>query len=229
MSNPYHQSDFSEQHIACPSCDSLVTVPVLQHGEAAYCHFCNFPLSQRNFHEADHVIAYALSALVLLTVACDFPFLTLREAGAESIMTLFNTPIALHRFGMHLLAVMVSLFILLLPLAVMVMTLLLYIPLYWGRPVPWLRFTARWVFALQVWCMVDVFLIAVLVSLVKLVEMAHIDLGIGFWAYVAFTFAFTLMLSSMDRLACWSAIDHTLLQTTQAANGIVIAEGGQHE
>jgi paraquat-inducible protein A len=55
--------------------------------------------------------------------------------------------------------------------------------------------------------MVEVFLIGVIVSLVKIAAMATVVLGISFWAYVAFTICFTLALSNLDRYQCWHLIE----------------------
>jgi paraquat-inducible protein A len=55
--------------------------------------------------------------------------------------------------------------------------------------------------------MVEVFVIGVLVSLVKIGAMATVVLGISFWAYVGFAVCFTASLSSLDRLQMWREIE----------------------
>ena len=54
---------------------------------------------------------------------------------------------------------------------------------------------------------VEVFAIGVIVSLVKLAAMARVELGLSFWAYLAFSGLFLLAFSSMDRLTVWSSIE----------------------
>ena len=55
--------------------------------------------------------------------------------------------------------------------------------------------------------MVEVFLIGVVVSLVKLAQLADMQLGFSFWAYVAFSVSFTLALTTLDRFQCWQKIE----------------------
>ena len=55
--------------------------------------------------------------------------------------------------------------------------------------------------------MVEVFLIGVVVSLVKLSQMADVQLGYSFWAYTGFSICFTLAVTTMDKLQCWQAIE----------------------
>ena len=55
--------------------------------------------------------------------------------------------------------------------------------------------------------MVEVFIIAVIVALVKIAAMATVVIGISFWAYAAFTVCFTLAVSNLDRYQCWERIE----------------------
>ena len=79
--------------------------------------------------------------------------------------------------------------------------------LYLAEQRPWLVPAGRFLFLLGPWSMVEVFVIGVLVSLVKIGAMATVVLGLSFWAYVAFTVCFTASLSSLDRLHLWREIE----------------------
>jgi paraquat-inducible protein A len=174
--------------VGCPCCDGLTRVPALRPGEQALCSYCGQPLSHHRHHALDKVIAYAITALILLITANVLPFLTLQVTGIENVIDLPSTSISLLHKGMPLMAMVIS-------------------PLRLSLSVPWLITTGRLVFSLQNWCMVDVFLLALVVSLVKLATMATVILGLAFWAYVAFVWCFTLMLTCIDRLQCWRLIE----------------------
>ena len=85
--------------------------------------------------------------------------------------------------------------------------LVLCIPLQKGRYRPWLVPVARGIFLAQNWAMVEVFIIGVIVSLVKIMAMATVVLGISFWAYTAFAICFTLAVANLDRYQCWERIE----------------------
>jgi paraquat-inducible protein A len=76
-----------------------------------------------------------------------------------------------------------------------------------GRSAPWLVPAGRLLFLLDPWSMVEVFVIGVLVSLVKISAMASVVLGLSFWAYVGFAICFIASLSSLDRLEMWREIE----------------------
>ena len=55
--------------------------------------------------------------------------------------------------------------------------------------------------------MVEVFIIGVIVSLVKIMKLATVILGISFWAYIVFTLCLVAALSGLDRWRVWGEIE----------------------
>jgi paraquat-inducible protein A len=197
----------NDDMVACPSCDQLADTSSLLHGESAKCSRCGQFLTQYKTDGIKNALSYAISALILLALACSFPFLSFKASGLESIMTLPQTALELYRYGMPELALLVAAFILIIPLLILLLLLAVCIPLYFNKPSASLTLNARLIFSLQSWSMAEVFLIGVIVSLVKIASMATVVLGISFWAYAGFTICFTLALSNLDRLQCWKSIE----------------------
>jgi len=127
-------------------------------------------------------------------------------------MTLPQTPRMIWEYGLPAVAIMVAAFIILIPAATLLMLLFLCLPLHFGRWAPWIKTMGRWVFHLQNWAMVEVFIIGVIVSLVKIAKMATVSLGLSFWGYVAFSILFTLAIAALDRYQVWTEIE--ALETT---------------
>jgi len=176
--------------IACHGCDLLVDISGLEDNCRADCPRCGYYLTRYQHDAMNRVLAYTIAALILLALACSFPFLSFSASGIESVMTLPGTPESLILFGMVLLLIV-----------------LVSAPLLFGLRAPWLRIAARGLFTLQTWSMVEVFIIAVIVSLVKIASLATVVLGISFWAYTAFSICFTLALVTLDRYQCWEMIE----------------------
>lgn len=193
--------------IACLHCDRLLSVAVLKEGESASCPRCGHFLTRKIPDAYGRVISFAIAAIILLIMANSYSFLSLGASGMESVITLRETPAAVWKYGMPVVAIMVAAFIIIIPAFVLTLLLLLCIPLHEGRYRPWLVAVARWVFLTQNWSMVEVFIIGVIVSLVKIAAMATIELGISFWAYAGFSICFTLAVSNLDRYQCWERIE----------------------
>ena len=193
--------------IACQSCDLLSSVSGLQVGENAFCPRCGHFLTRRRDDPYSRVLSYAIAAIVLLVMANSYSFLSFASTGMESVITLRETPWAVWNYGLPAVAVIIAAFIIIIPALILVLLLLLCIPLIEGRYRPWLIPVARSIFLIQNWSMVEVFIIGVIVSLVKIAAMATIELGISFWAYVGFAICFTLAITNLDRFQCWERIE----------------------
>lgn len=193
--------------IACHSCDLLTNVAALKSGESAFCPRCGCFLTRCRDDAYDRVLAFASAGLMFLVFANSYPFLSFSSNGLESIITLRQTPAALWANGMPEVGALVAAFIIIIPAAVLLMMLALCISLSQDRYHPWLIPLAKGIFLGQNWSMVEVFIIGVIVSLVKIAAMATVVIGISFWAYAAFTICFTLAVASLDRYQCWEDIE----------------------
>ena len=199
--------------IACHGCDLLVDVSGLENNSHANCPRCGHFLTRYQRDAMNRVLAYAIAAILFLALALNFDFLSISSSGLESVMTLRSAPLSLWRYGMPELAIMLALFIIYIPALVLLLLVSLSAPLLLRARVPWLRLAARSIFTLQNWTMVEVFIIGVIVSLVKIAAMAPVELGISFWAYAAFSICFMLALVTLDRYQCWEMIE--ALETPQ--------------
>jgi paraquat-inducible protein A len=193
--------------LACPSCDLVFDVSDLADGETARCSRCGHFLTSYRADELSRVMAYTVSALILLALACSFPFMAFKASGLENMMTLPQAALELWLNGRPDLAILVAAFIILIPAAVLILMVILVGVLMTQRPYDFLPTLGRFIFTLQNWSMVEVFFIGVLVSLVKIAHMATVVLDISFWAYAAFSILFTLAVSNLDRFQCWRRIE----------------------
>ncbi|MBY4675314.1 paraquat-inducible protein A [Marinobacterium arenosum] len=197
----------SDQLTACHSCDYLLRLPELQPGQKAQCPRCGHPISRRVRHALDRSLAFAVSALLFLTLALMFPFLAFKVQGRMQEMSLLHSAVELIQQDYLLLAALLLLFILLAPTALLALLLPVLLAVRRGRSGDWTFRFAHLLFAVQPWSMVEVFMIGVLVSLVKLSSQADVVLGLSFWAYILFSLSLTAAFAGIDRYQLWHALD----------------------
>ncbi len=193
--------------IACPACDLLLKIGHLEHGQHAECPRCGCFLTRYRQDADQSVLAFAGTALLLLLLANSDSFLALSAGGLESEIRLWQTPGTLWDYDMPMVALLVTAFIIAIPAAILSLIIVLTLALQRKRYRPWLVMAARTVFLARNWAMVEVFIIGVIVSLVKIASMATVILGLSFWAYAAFSVCFTLAISHLDRYQCWQRIE----------------------
>lgn len=195
------------QNTACLECDLMIELDGLESGQRARCPRCDHLLTWNDREATNRALAYALAAAVLLVMANSFPFLELHASGLEKVMTIPQVGAQLYQSDRVVLAGMVLGPIAVLPAVMLASMIVLLVPLRRGARASWLVPTGRLLFALNPWSMVEVFIIGVLVSLVKIGAMATVVIGISFWAYIAFVLCFIAAVGSLDRFQIWREIE----------------------
>ena len=107
-----------------------------------------------------------------------------------------------------LLSLAVILLIVFLPALRLLLTLYVLIPLVRDRrPWPGAKRAFRWAERLRPWSMAEIFVIGCAVALVKLVDLARVDLGPAFWMFAVLVVVLTVQDTLMCRWSVWRALD----------------------
>jgi len=171
--------------MACHECDSLQRVPALAPGKTARCNNCGHVLLRNPKGGLDKPIALYTAALILLVLANAFPFLTLDISGRKEITTIMGASVGLYQAGMGELAVVVLITSILGPGLLIVSSLYTLLSARFNIQLPAVRSALSWISHLEPWGMLDVFMLGVLVSFVKLAGMATLHIGPSLYAFIA--------------------------------------------
>jgi paraquat-inducible protein A len=85
---------------------------------------------------------------------------------------------------------------------------LLYVlvPLRFGRLPPAVPAMLRLIQAVKPWGMVEVFLLGMLVSLVKLAHLASVQIGVALWSFAALMLLLAATAASFDAQGIWARV-----------------------
>jgi paraquat-inducible protein A len=191
----------------CPGCGLLQLVPQLDPGTTARCARCPTILRRVSTHKLEHVLALALSALILLVVMCSSQLMSVETAGIRRVADLFSGPEELVRQHMSPLAGVVLFVTVFAPLARLVATLYVLARAHQRQPPRHLRRIFAWAEKLRPWSMVEVFVLGVFVAYVKLGDLVTIGLRTGVYALLALTIVLVWLDSALDREAVWERLD----------------------
>ncbi len=198
----------SSKHLACPECDALFEAPVLHEGERVVCPRCSSLLFGYRRNSVRRAAAFTLAAAPLFVVSNCFPFLTLRADFRESQMLLWQSVSGLGDQGYPYLAGAVAIFTLAAPVLMIGGLLYLLLSIIAQRQLPGDIPLCRWVYRARKWNMIEVFLLGVVVSLLKLGKLATLSLGISFWAFVALIICLTAAVASIDPREIWTRLEN---------------------
>jgi paraquat-inducible protein A len=193
--------------IACEFCDLLHRPLPLRPGEKAKCSRCGGVLARSSRNPIQGTLALTISALVLLVLANVFPFLEINLEGQVRENTIATGVVGLWDGGAQALAVLILFTTILAPALRILGLLYVLLPLSLGRVPPGVAGAVRFQESLVSWAMLDVYMLALLVTLVKMAQMARIQLEMGAWCFVALFIVLTLVSAFYDREALWDRVE----------------------
>jgi paraquat-inducible protein A len=192
--------------IACHDCDLIHRVDPVPEGSAAKCSRCGALLYQHKRDSLERTLALTVTGLILFVVANAFPFLGFKIQAQIRETTLITGVQELYLQGMWILATVVLLTAIVVPAIQLMGLLYVLVPLRLSR-LPWnLKTVFRFIQHLQPWGMMEVFMLGILVSYVKLAKMATIVPGIALFAFMALIFILAASMAALDPHDVWKRI-----------------------
>ncbi|PNQ59263.1 paraquat-inducible protein A [Vibrio sagamiensis] len=205
-----HVQPNSHQLIACAECGLVVHIPIIKPSQSAHCPQCQYSLTKIYARPYQGVIAISIASLVALILSLSFPFMSFSVQGITQQITLLHAAKMLAEFHNILLGGLLLVTVLVLP--ALYISLILFMHL-WAARSPRLplskrlamlaRILCKILFHIKPWLMVDVFLIGVLVSLIKISALASVSMGGAFWAFCAYAVLVVKCITMVDKSWLW--------------------------
>ncbi|ALX12939.1 paraquat-inducible protein A [Burkholderia cepacia JBK9] len=192
--------------IACHECDALLHKPRLSGREVARCPRCGALLYRNSAAQIERICALALAALITFTIAQAFPILEMDVNGNRVQTTLIGAIDALWHQDMAVVGVMVFCSTVLFPLVEMAALLYLLLPMRRGVVPPGFNFVLRAIELARPWSMIEVFMLGILVTIVKMVSLARVVPDAALFAFGALTLMIAVVLM-FDPRTLWDIAD----------------------
>lgn len=191
--------------LACRVCGQPHRVPTLPADAVAHCVRCDAPIAKNPADGLHRTAALALAALLLYLPANVFPILSIRQNGVRSESTVMGSVRLLWDGGDYVIAGIVFLASIVIPLVKLTSLLYLSISTSLGsRRGVWLRTRIyRAVDEIGKWAMLDVFVLALLVSVVKLRGLATVTAEPGVFPFAIVVVLTLFATASFDPQLIW--------------------------
>jgi paraquat-inducible protein A len=190
--------------LSCETCGLAQRVGELPPGTVAECIRCGYPVRAHG-PGVDVTGALALAALVLYIPANIYPILRMDIYGAYSENTVWDGVVSLWQYNEYFVATVVFLASIVIPLIKLLGLFFLVISVKWGHGRR-LRSRTRiykFIDAIGPWAMLDVFLLAILVALVKLGALGRVIPGPGLLAFCLVVVLTILASQAFDPKLIW--------------------------
>jgi paraquat-inducible protein A len=191
--------------VACKTCDLVQRVGRLPAGSRAECARCGSVVRPNKGYTLGRTAAFSLAALMFYWPANVYPILRMELYGARSETTVLQGAVSLFEHGQLPVAIVVVLASIVIPLLKLLGLLYLVVTTRFRSTRR--RIARTWIYrAIEVigpWAMLDVFLLSILVSFVKLGEMATVLPGRGLFAFTMVVVLTILASTSFDPAQIW--------------------------
>jgi len=193
--------------LTCHQCGARHQRVVLQPGEWARCARCEAVLEQYSMFTPSAWLAVVIGAMMMFIIANAYPVATLYLQGSGQPATFMDAIRVTWDSGYPLVAIMTFAAGFLFPILHLAVLLWVLGPMALGKFPLYFESAIRLIDNLKPWCMVPVFLMGVLVSVVKLAGMASLKPGIGLFAIAVTTVLMTSLLRLSSRRLRFMASD----------------------
>jgi paraquat-inducible protein A len=191
--------------VACQTCGLVQEADEVPKDSIIKCARCNFQIFHRRVHSRARTLAFSLAALILYFPSNFYPIVTADYQGQHVQTTVFQGIRSLFVHQQYFIASLVFCTSILTPALKIIGLLFITLTLDW---IHWKKGRA-WIFKviriIDPWNMLEVFLLAICVSMVELGEVATVHPGRGVFSFAACVVLTLLATLSFDSRLLWDS------------------------
>ena len=194
---------------ACPDCDLLIPVPEVPDGHYIACGRCEATLSKSYVDSIDRVISLSFAGLLLYLPAMFLPLMTLSSLGLKEKGSVVDTCFGFYQNGYILVSVITFVTAVVVPFLKIFLPFIIALSIKLGQNRPFLIPLFKFHKHLEEWGMVEIYLLGILITLIKMGDVASIDFNLGFFSFIGLVLLSIAVSVSMDRRLFWYHLDRT--------------------
>lgn len=192
-----------EDIVACEICGLVQRVEPPSSEFVAQCARCDSKLRRSRPNSRARTLAFALAALILYFPSNLYPVVTADYHGMHSQTTVYQGIKALFQHQQYFIGCLVFCTSLLTPALKILALLFISLTLHWPRCKKARTWTYKVIRVIDPWNMLEVFLLAIAVSMIEMGQVATVHPGAGVFSFAAVV-ALTLMATlSFDPRLIW--------------------------
>lgn len=199
-------TDTQQPLTACPDCDLLVSVTEAPTGYAVLCPRCGSTLHQRTANSVAKTLALSGTGLILYLPAISLPLMTFQSLGFSDSANILESVLNFYRNEYYFVSLMVLLSAVVLPLVLLSGIFFISLQLYRRRSSPMLARIFRLYEHFEEWAMLEVYLLGILVTVIKMSGSSDISFLSGVVCFTLLVLITLAISTVIDRALFWQMI-----------------------
>lgn len=192
--------------VKCPSCDVLLQETSVEKGYKACCPYCDTKITSISSLTLSGELALAITALLLLYSALEFPLIAIDLFAQEQFTTVTNGALLMFQHYPFV-SSLVIFCTAIAPLCFLLSILVSHYAMH-KRNAKILYHSTKWIDRLQEWVMIDVFLVALTIAIFKARDISEISLGSGLFSFIILQIILALLLCRASPRRYWARIPY---------------------
>lgn len=193
--------------VACPGCDLIQRIPPMQPGGKARCPRCGDTLATQPADTIERTLALVLAAAIVLVIANTAPVMALSAAGLEASTTMSGGAYEMWRQHREITATVVVFCTVIAPAAYIALMLAVLLSVRRARAPGWIAGLMRGARFMAPWSMPEVVMLAILIALIKIAELATASPGIGMYAMGVLVALLAAIKVTFDPREVWRRVE----------------------
>ncbi|BCL62822.1 paraquat-inducible protein A [Desulfomarina profundi] len=200
-------ADILEKITACSGCDMLLPAIDPAPGHTVLCPRCGTTIKKRSSHSILKVLALSITGLLLYFPSIFLPLMTFESFGFHDSASIVDSIIIFFQNDYFIVSSMVLLSALVLPALLLILIFTVSFNLYRENYPSFLPLAFKAYIKLEEWAMVEVYLLGVMITVIKMKDSADIQYHIGLFCFSALVLISMAITTMIDREIFWQTIE----------------------
>lgn len=193
--------------IICPDCDLLLHEKDAAAGYSLACPRCGKTLKKSKRNPVQRTLALSLTGLLLYLPAMMLPLMTFESLGFSDSANVIESIVNFYKNDYYFVSLMVLLSALVLPLLLLSTIFTISFNLYCNRYPRYLRHLFKSYLHCEEWAMVEVYLLGIMITVIKMLDSTEIVYQSGVFCFSALVLISLAISTTIDKNYFWQLID----------------------
>ncbi|MGW8193342.1 MAG: PqiA/YebS family transporter subunit [Desulforhopalus sp.] len=202
----YQITETLDKLTACPDCDLLLPYPQLPDNHSFSCPRCGKTIQKKSSGSIVKTQALSIAGLLIYPPAMLLPLMTFKSFGFSGSANVLETIINFYVSGYYFVAVMVLLSAVIFPLVLLGCLLIITTMMRRHRSPRYLRSLFRAYLHLEEWAMVEVYLLGIMITIIKMHNSSDIVYHSGFFCFFILVLITLSTATVLDKHLFWQRI-----------------------
>lgn len=203
----YQTNDTLDTLTACPDCDLLLPSPQIPEEHSGACPRCGKTLRKKTADSIVKTLSLSIAGLLLYLPAILLPLMTFKSFGFSDTANILESIVNFYLNEYYFVSLMVLLSAVVFPLVLLCCILVVSLQLHMRRYPPYLARLFRIYLHLEEWAMVEVYLLGIMITVIKMVDTSEISYHTGIFCFTGLVLITLAISTVIDKHLFWHLIE----------------------